>query len=264
MAAWQTADIPVDGLSIHYVRTGGDRSPLVMAHGHSDHGLCWTRVAKALEADYDLIMYDARGHGLSGDGDVPGSREVMAHDAAGLIKALGLVRPGLMGHSMGAATAAITAALYPEAVSYIILEDPPWFDPETRDQRHRNRDRRQAPEPQTRDGWLALYRERYADPHVDDMIPWAEAQMQFRQHRRYPRSPDARPWQEFAAQITCPALLITGDPEKGSIVTAQVAAEALRLMPRAELAHIAGAGHTVRRTQFDAYMVALRAFLARR
>jgi hypothetical protein len=31
---------------LHYWKTGGDKPPLVMAHGSSDDGLCWTDLAK--------------------------------------------------------------------------------------------------------------------------------------------------------------------------------------------------------------------------
>ena len=68
MTPWQSGDIEVNKLKLHYTRTGGDKPPVVLAHGFSDDGLCWTPVAKLLEADYDVIMVDARGHGRS---DVP-------------------------------------------------------------------------------------------------------------------------------------------------------------------------------------------------
>ena len=65
MATWQSGDVTVNGLRLHYTRTGGAKPPVVLAHGFSDDGLCWTPVAEALEADYDVIMVDARGHGRS-------------------------------------------------------------------------------------------------------------------------------------------------------------------------------------------------------
>jgi len=99
----------------------------VLAHGFSDSGLCWTPVAEALEADYDLIMIDARGHGQS---DAPehgyGSAEYAA-DVAGVIGALQIQRPAVLGHSMGAATALALAGLYPDIPGAILLEDPPAF-----------------------------------------------------------------------------------------------------------------------------------------
>lgn len=39
---------------------------LLLINGFSDNGLCWRRVALELEADYEILMLDARGHGRSG------------------------------------------------------------------------------------------------------------------------------------------------------------------------------------------------------
>ena len=125
MPSWQSAHIEANGLKLHYTRTGGDKPPVVLAHGFSDAGLCWTPVAEALAADYDIIMVDARGHGLS---DAPaqgyGTAE-QAGDLAGVITGLALKRPALLGHSMGAATILAMAGLHPELPGAILLEDPP-------------------------------------------------------------------------------------------------------------------------------------------
>src|SRR3954451_3929160 len=56
MGAWQDGEVATNGITLHYTRTGGDKPPLVLAHGFSDDGLCWTPVAEALEADYDIVM----------------------------------------------------------------------------------------------------------------------------------------------------------------------------------------------------------------
>ena len=76
--------------------------PLVLLHGSSDSGMCWISVAQALQREYDIVMPDARGHGLS---EKPESVRIrtMAADVAGLIHALGIAPVYLMGHSMGAA-----------------------------------------------------------------------------------------------------------------------------------------------------------------
>jgi pimeloyl-ACP methyl ester carboxylesterase len=63
MPEWFSGDVVANGVRIHYSRTGGDKPPLVLSHGATDSGLCWTRVARALESDYDVILSDARGHG---------------------------------------------------------------------------------------------------------------------------------------------------------------------------------------------------------
>lgn len=40
MPNWQAGDVNVNGIKIHYHRTGGAKPPLVLAHGITDNGLC--------------------------------------------------------------------------------------------------------------------------------------------------------------------------------------------------------------------------------
>src|SRR2546427_11475061 len=99
MPDWFSDDVTANGMRIHYYRTGGDKPPLVLSHGATDSGLCWTRVARALESNYDVILPDARGHGSS---DAPPSGDASsdrAADLAGLIDALGPRRAPTAGAS---------------------------------------------------------------------------------------------------------------------------------------------------------------------
>src|ERR671936_61945 len=104
MTEWFSGEVSANGIRMHYSRTGGDTPPLVLAHGATDDGLCWTRLARALEPEYDVIMPDARGHGRSDAPPSGYSSADHAQDLAGLIRALGLATPAVGGHSMGAAT----------------------------------------------------------------------------------------------------------------------------------------------------------------
>ena len=101
--------VNANGIKIHYHRTGGDKPKIVFAHGFSDNGMCWITLVPALREDYDLIMYDARGHGLSDAPETGYSKDDRVADLVGLIHALGLEKPILMGHSMGANTVRILA-----------------------------------------------------------------------------------------------------------------------------------------------------------
>src|SRR5688572_6184301 len=123
-AAWTDGYVLANGIRIHYWRTGGNKPPLVLAHGSSDDGLCWTNLAKELEARFDVIMFDARGHGLSDPPSAADAADVQVEDLAGLIKELKLQKPILMGHSMGSASVAHFAAKYPDVPRAVILEDP--------------------------------------------------------------------------------------------------------------------------------------------
>jgi pimeloyl-ACP methyl ester carboxylesterase len=78
LSKWIQNDLKVDGACIHYARTGaGSGKPaLVLVHGFSDNGLCWADTAQDLEDNYDVIMPDMRGHGLS-ERVQPGSKTDM-------------------------------------------------------------------------------------------------------------------------------------------------------------------------------------------
>ena len=84
MQSWQSADVAANGIRLHYTRTGGDGPPLVLAHGVTDDGLCWSPVAAALEPAYDVIMVDARGHGRSEAPEHDYDPMTQAADLAGL------------------------------------------------------------------------------------------------------------------------------------------------------------------------------------
>src|SRR5438105_827227 len=92
---WSEGTVMANGIHQHYYRTGGDRPALILLHGFSENGLCWSRVAKALEQDYDVIMVDARGHGLSSGPQTGYSQELLTQDVVGLIHELGLQPPSL-------------------------------------------------------------------------------------------------------------------------------------------------------------------------
>ncbi|MDR3614373.1 MAG: alpha/beta fold hydrolase [Candidatus Obscuribacterales bacterium] len=65
MTSWTTAVCKSNGIDIHYLRTGGAKPPLVLLHGLTGSGACWSPLAHALEAQWDVVMPDARGHGNS-------------------------------------------------------------------------------------------------------------------------------------------------------------------------------------------------------
>lgn len=285
MSEWQSAMIVANGIQIHYTRTGGDKPPFVLAHGFSDDGLCWTPVAEQLAADYDVIMPDARGHGRSDAPENGYGDATFAADLAGVIRELGLEKPLILGHSMGAATALALAGLYPAIPGAILLSDPPVRWPTTTVAVKPECDADEDPD-EDPDGdvaeeidWLARTRawitdlqsktreELIAEERANsgwsdaELGPWADAKLRLSLHvlgRGDEPGPD---WEAIISQITCPALLITADPELGSLVSADEAADLRALLPQLQIAHIADAGHSIRREQFDRYMDVVNAFL---
>ncbi|HEX8236074.1 MAG TPA: alpha/beta hydrolase [Abditibacteriaceae bacterium] len=291
MTSWHEGDIKVDGLRLHYTRTGGAKPPVVLAHGFSDDGSCWKPVAQILSSQYDLIMVDARGHGRSAAPESGYSLMDHARDIAGVINGLGLHRPAVLGHSMGGATALVLAGAYPLLPSAILIEDAGAFGmkpstptPASQEQgaeEQQEQERRQMEEEQASrerqsgmHAWIRgiqgktreelIAQQRAQTPHWsdDELEPWADSKLRLSLHVL--NRSDAAPvdWPILLRQITCPALLITGDPSMGAIVTEQGATELQTFMPQLRIAHIPNAGHSIRRDQFSAYMDVVRAFLA--
>ncbi|MGH2460945.1 MAG: alpha/beta fold hydrolase [Chloroflexota bacterium] len=269
MAEWQSGDVIANGIRIHYDRTGGNKPPLVLCHGATDSGLCWTRLARAIEADYDVIMPDARGHGLSEAPENGYTSEERAADLADFVRALGLDRPAVGGHSMGAGTAVTFAANYPDLLHCAILEDPGFRSggqPSEEErvaraaQMRKNAAERKA---MTREALIALGRQQSPTWAEEELGPWADAKLRVSlAFSGGLRGPERQAWQDSLRKISCPVLLITADPEKGSIVTPETAQEAARLLPSLKVVRLRGAGHNIRREQFDGYLAAVRAFLA--
>lgn len=264
MGEWASGDVDVNGVRLHYHRTGGGGRPLVLLHGFSDSGLCWTRLARDLEADYDVIMPDARGHGGSARVDPTFDPALHAADAAALIRTLGLHRVALAGHSMGAATAAQVAG-DPSLVACLILEDPPWRDGGERSATAGRWDYIRRVQELPQEEAFAYCRELHPTWDEAEVGPWVEAKRTFDLSLlEVVGTGSPRPWREVAAAIRSPALLITGDTDLGAIVTPEVGEEAARVAGAGgEVVHVTGAGHNIRREQFQAYQVAFREFLDR-
>jgi len=271
MPEWFSGEVSANGLRIHYYRTGGPQPPLVLSHGATDSGLCWTRVARALESDYDVIMPDARGHGLSDAPDSGYTSSDRATDLAGLISALGLRRPAVGGHSMGAATTLRLIADYPDLASCAILEDPGFRSGEPRPPAPGQPDprdglRRVVLEAQADGQAATIARGRAASPNwaEEEFAPWAEAKQ--RVSRTFlddsTRTGPADEWRGLLPRVTCPVLLVTSDPDLGSIVTPEMAQVATRLLPSLQVVRLRGAGHNIRREQFEPFLREVRTFLA--
>lgn len=269
---WQSADVQANGLNIHYYRTGGaeqGKPVVVLFHGITDNGLCWAPLARALEDRYDVVMPDARGHGLSGDGD-DYSPESHAADAAAFIAALGLDRPVVGGHSMGGLTATILVARYPKVAQAVILEDPAWSGEESEEAIQARpvyaaewRRKLIMQQDQSKEEILAQARLDNPNWSEAEFEPWVEAKLQVR-----PAVLDyvaaVRPtWLDLLRHITVPGLLITGDPLEGVIINPDWAGQAAAAWKGLGVVQIPGAGHSIRRDGFEPYVKAVRTFLAK-
>jgi N-formylmaleamate deformylase len=272
MDSWQSGDVDVAGVRLHYTRTGGAKPPLVMAHGVTDSGLCWAPIAGVLADGYDVIMVDARGHGHSAAPTSGYDPVTQAGDLAGVIIGLGLHKPIVLGHSMGAMTTLMLAGHYADLPGAIILEDPPGQWLPASDVSAADGERMAgllawftSVKQKTREELLAEQRAAPITWPEAELGPWADAKIQFSEHIM--RIFDSRggnmiDWQTPLRQIRCPALLLTADVERGAVLTDAGVAMLRSLVPQLQVSYIAGAGHNIRREQPQQFLSAVGGFLA--
>ncbi|WP_309643477.1 alpha/beta hydrolase [Phenylobacterium sp.] len=262
MTSWSSGTVRVSGGALAYHRTAGRGPSLVLSHGLTDNGLCWRRLASALEGRFDIVMLDARGHGastrLTGEESFDPSR-----DLGEAIAALGLQTPIVMGHSVGAWATAAHANNNPDGVAKVVLEDPPFRvsadAPPSAARRQKFREMVERYRSMSDAGIDALGQTTHPDWRPEDRPDWAAAKRQV--------DPAALPelttsWRELVDRIAVPTLLVHGEVELGSLVTPAIAEEAMSLNANIQAVQIKGAGHNVRRENFPLYLEAVQWFLS--
>jgi pimeloyl-ACP methyl ester carboxylesterase len=120
LLTWREAIRP--DATIAYLDSGGEGPPIVLLHGLAGHAGEWRGTMRHLHPHWRTLAIDQRGHGRSTRRPNDCSREAFAADVAAVIQAAGLDRPVvLIGQSMGAHTALITAARYPDLVDRLVM-----------------------------------------------------------------------------------------------------------------------------------------------
>jgi pimeloyl-ACP methyl ester carboxylesterase len=266
MVEYKDDFVEINGIKLHYNRAGNGDQTLILLHGASDNGMCWKATADKLADEYTVIMPDAQGHGLS---DRFGSERKVgdqAHQAAGLIRELGINNPILMGHSMGGTCAANVAALYPDLPRAIILEDPGWMTPGTSQPNRRegaSEMKARAEQFQTMTVEELIEQCHKESPlwSYEELVPWAESKKQFDTNLFSSFNINELPWTEMVPKIKCPALLITAET---GIVSNDAVAQAMDIWTSDKpLVHkkIMGVGHSIRRENFTEFIDTIRQFL---
>ncbi len=261
MTGWSTAICETNGIQIHYTRTGGSKPPLILLHGLSANGACWSAQAHALEGEYNVIMPDARGHGKSSVPDYGYRYEDHANDVVGLIKALELNAPILLGHSMGGMTAAVVASHNPKLLRGLILADPTFINPkvqrEVRDSDVADQHRRILNK--SFNEVVAEARIRHPDRSLDILEQSARARLQTSMNAFDVLSQPYPDYMELVSAIEVPSLLVIGD---AGVVSLSVAAELQHLNPRFQVKQISKAGHGLHFDQPEKFAAVVKSFLS--
>lgn len=113
--------VDVAGHELHYVRRGAGE-PLLLVQGMSGTHRAWGEpFLTALERDFDCIVYDHRGVGLSGRVNAAFTVAELAEDAAGLLSALEIERAHVLGISLGGMVAQELALGHGDRVRTLVL-----------------------------------------------------------------------------------------------------------------------------------------------
>lgn len=122
-------NIHANGIRHHLLHYPGDGPQMLLIPGITSPAITWGFVAERLAERFDLHVLDVRGRGLSEAGDLDYSLDAMADDVLALVQAIGLTKPLLLGHSMGARTAIRAATKDPSQLGGLVLVDPPVSGP---------------------------------------------------------------------------------------------------------------------------------------
>ncbi|OKO83922.1 hydrolase [Bradyrhizobium sp. NAS80.1] len=260
MTNWIREICKVNGIDIHYLRTGGDKPPLIALHGLIGSGACWTPLARALEDSYDVIMPDARGHGASSAPPHGYLYRDHASDVVGLIKALGLAAPVLLGHSMGGMTAAVVASKVGTAIAGVVLADPTFLSPERQREVYESDVAEQHRRLLGLDRSEVLAQARQRHPHRPlELVEFmTDARLQTNIGAFEVLTPPNPDYRELIGAISVPILLVIGD---NGVVSVETARELQGLNQRLRYELIPDVGHGLPYDRPDDLAAAVRSFL---
>ena len=145
----QHSDVDVDGARVHYRAWGDPGLPgLVLVHGGAAHSGWWDHIAPLLP-EHRVVALDLSGHGDS-DRRTSYGMQQWAREIGAVAAAESLVRPVVVGHSMGGYAAMTMGVEHGEAVAGVAAIDSPLNDqpPEEERLRHRRQPTRIYPSPE--------------------------------------------------------------------------------------------------------------------
>ena len=213
--------------------------------GITSPAITWDFFAAELASECEVFVFGVRGRGLS-DRPAAGYRlPDYAADLEGFVSNLGLGRPCIVGHSMGARIAAAFGAAHPQMRGPLVLVEPPLSGPG------------RAPYPTTLQQLLepirasragtALEAQRRANPKWSDeqhrlraeWLATCDETAVIESHRGFHEEDFFAHWPRLAS----PLLFVRG--EDSPVVTDADVAELKKTNPAAQLCAVPSAGHMI-------------------
>ncbi len=260
MSSWTTGSCETNGVTTRYLRTGGAKAAVVLLHGLMGSGACWSPLARALEEERDVVMPDARGHGGSSAPRAGYRYEDLAGDVVALLRGLELVRPVLVGHSMGGMTAAVVGARGEHPLGGLVLVDPTFLSP-ARQREVAESDvaaQHRVALGMSKEELVARARARSPERSPEIVELQAEARLKTSMGAFEVLAPPNPDYRDLVRAIDVPTLLVVGDDP---VVTFEMATELCDINPRVRIERVADAGHGLPFDQPERLATAVLSFL---
>ncbi len=269
--------IELNGLRLHY-RDWASSKPgahnLIILHGTANTSRVWDHIARALSADYRVLVLDLRGHGES-QWAPPNQYglDTNVDDLEAFVAALGLEHFTLIGHSQGANAGFGYAGKRPPELARFVIVDLAAELPEAALSgvlaMLQGRDVFDSP-------YDAIARRLRAAPNTDpilvrhstlhNLMRTSDGKWTWRWDRalRDPSKPfpplrsAAEGW-ALVAKINVPTLLVRG--ELSDLLPREFATRMVSTIPDCRLVEIAGSGHSPHAERPAAFLEAVRTFL---
>lgn len=261
--AYDDSHIELNGHRIATRTWAGHGPPLLLIHGISSAGSVWNPIIPALTAEFTPIAIDQRGHGASGKPESGYLYGDYIADLDGVLEALRLDHPLILGHSLGGIVTLWWAAKYPDRAAALVIEDSPL---------HSGQDYMPA-----FDEWLMLnampeedlrahYAEEYPEWPPELVLERARlmantARGVFAELRDDSLTNDGVDRIAEISGIQSPALLVHGDLDAGGMVAPDDALSFAERLGNAQSIRIPGGGHTLHRERRNDFLAAILPFL---
>lgn len=244
----------------------GKGPDVMLLHGITGCASYWDdQTARLVAAGYRVTAVDGRGHGVS-DRASDYHTATLAADAAAVIRALGLVKPTVIGHSMGGAQTLRLAVDYPELVGGIVLEDPAIWPVAADDERLATiRD----PWRQQLEAWVPMAQQALENFKRSETPHWTAAAITAWAYAKKTNDPNVLQWLDelktpvwqWLKAVPVPMLLLYCEPERGGVVNAEFVAALCAAMPTMRSMVIPAVGHEMHHDAPDAFWAAVQTAL---
>jgi pimeloyl-ACP methyl ester carboxylesterase len=241
------SEVEVSGLRIGYERQGTG-PPLVLLHGAFGFDRrSWRRQLDALSDEYSVVAWDAPGCGRSSDPPLTFRLPDYADCLAGLIEALGLSRPHVLGLSFGGALAIQLFGRHPAVPRTLILAGAyaGWAGSLPPDEVDRRVSRLAADMQRPPEEWIPSYLPglltEAAPPEMIDEVKSLMSRVRPAANRAMLQGMAEADLRDVLSHIDVPTLLLYGDQDVRSPV--EVGQSLHEGIPGSSLVILPGVGH---------------------